>query len=244
MSNNISCIIVDDEPLGQELIEKYILRMPALQLLSKCDNAIDAITKIAALKPQLVFIDVNMPEMNGLELIKTFNTHKPIVVLTTAHAFYAVDGYELDILDFLLKPITFERFVKTINKVIEKVTDQQARIQPKPIVPFNQNKQLIFKENKKFLNVLVNDINYIEGMKDYLKVQTHSRSIITHMTMKRIEALLPANEFLRVNRSFIIRKLAVKTIDGNTIIMNDNEHIPIGTNYRELIKGLVENGTL
>jgi two-component system LytT family response regulator len=242
--NSITCIIIDDEPLGQELIEKYILRMPSLSLLAKCDDAIVAIEKIADLKPQLIFLDVNMPEMSGLELVKTFGAHQPMVVLTTAHANYAADGYELDILDFLLKPITFERFVKAINKAKEKVDYEKIKQQSNKNEPAQQKRQVVLKENKKFVNVLIEEINYIEGMKDYLKVHTQNTTIVTHMTIKRMEELLPMDEFLRVNRSFIVRKLAVKAITGNTVVMNDGEQIPIGTNYREMVKNLIENGTL
>ena len=242
--SSITCIIIDDEPLGQELIEKYILRMPSLKLLAKCDDAIVAIEKIADLKPQLIFLDVNMPEMNGLELVKTFGAEQPMVILTTAHANYAADGYELDILDFLLKPITFERFVKAINKAKEKVDYERIKQQPNRNEPVQQKRQVVFKENKKFVNVLVEEINYIEGMKDYLKVHTQNTTIVTHMTIKRIEELLPMDEFLRVNRSFIVRKLAVGTITGNTVVMNNGEEIPIGTNYKDMVKNLIENGTL
>ncbi|WP_379085368.1 LytR/AlgR family response regulator transcription factor [Pedobacter sp. UC225_65] len=242
--SSITCIIIDDEPLGQELIEKYILRMPSLKLLAKCDDAIVAIEKIADLKPQLIFLDVNMPEMSGLELVKTFGAEQPMVILTTAHANYAADGYELDILDFLLKPITFERFVKAINKAKEKVDYERIKQQPNRNEPAQQKRQVVFKENKKFVNVLVEEINYIEGMKDYLKVHTQNTTIVTHMTIKRIEELLPTDEFLRVNRSFIVRKLAVGTITGNTVVMNNGEQIPIGTNYRDMVKNLIENGTL
>lgn len=203
-----------------------------------------AIEKIADLKPQLIFLDVNMPEMSGLELVKTFGAQQPMVILTTAHANYAVDGYELDILDFLLKPITFERFVKAINKAKEKVDYEKIKQQTNRTEPAQQKRQVVFKENKKFVNVLVEEINYIEGMKDYLKVHTQNTTIVTHMTIKKIEELLPMDEFLRVNRSFIVRKLAVKSITGNTVVMNNGEEVPIGTNYRDMIKNLIENGTL
>ena len=182
--------------------------------------------------------------MSGLELVKTFGAQQPMVILTTAHANYAVDGYELDILDFLLKPITFERFVKAINKAKEKVDYEKIKQQTNRTEPAQQKRQVVFKENKKFVNVLVEEINYIEGMKDYLKVHTQNTTIVTHMTIKKIEELLPMDEFLRVNRSFIVRKLAVKSITGNTVVMNNGEEVPIGTNYRDMIKNLIENGTL
>jgi NADH-quinone oxidoreductase subunit M len=121
MENSISCIIIDDEHLGQELIEKYVKRIPSLNLLAKCENAIEALERVSTLRPNLIFLDVNMPEMTGIEFIKTFSTYKPIIVLTTAYPEYAIDGYDLDVLDFILKPITFDRFVKAINKVREKM---------------------------------------------------------------------------------------------------------------------------
>lgn len=242
--NSISCIIVDDEPLGQELIEKYISRMPSLKLLARCDDAIEAAEKISALKPALIFLDVNMPEMSGLQLVKTFGAQPPMVILTTAHANYAVDGYDLNIFDFLLKPITFERFVKAVNRAKEKIDYEQAKQQGDLIATGRQKRHIVFKENKKFINVMIGDISYIEGMKDYLKIHTQTGSIVTHMTIKRVEELLPPDEFLRINRSFIVGKLAVRNISGNTVVMNDHTEIPIGTNYRDIVKKLVEDGTL
>ncbi|MFI5452240.1 LytR/AlgR family response regulator transcription factor [Pedobacter sp. UC225_61] len=242
--SSISCIIIDDEPLGQELIEKYILRMPSLELLAKCDNAIDAVEKISTLKPALIFLDVNMPEMSGLELVRTFGVNPPMVILTTAHANYAVDGYDLNILDFLLKPITFERFVKAVNKAKEKLGSQLPKQQADVTAAVKQQGHIVFKVNKKFINVSTGEIDYIEGMKDYLRIHTQTRSIVTHMTLKRVEELLPPDEFLRVNRSFIVRKSAVSSISGNMVVMNDNAEVPIGTNYRDIIKKLTEEGRL
>jgi DNA-binding LytR/AlgR family response regulator len=253
MENSISCVIIDDEPLGQDLIEKYISRISSLNLLAKCENAIEAIERVSTLKPNLVFLDVNMPEMTGIEFIKTFSSYKPIIVLTTAYPEYAVDGYDLDVLDFILKPITFERFVKAVNKVRDKLSHKGFHSNDAP--SFNpvklwsneaqiKNRQILFKENKKFVNVLIDEIHFVEGMKDYLKIHTPVKVLITHMTMTKIEELLPANEFLRVNRSFIVRKLSVKAINGNTIELITNQEVPIGTRYREAIKGLTEGGAL
>jgi DNA-binding LytR/AlgR family response regulator len=257
MESSISCVIIDDEPLGQDLIEKYVGRISSLNLLAKCENAIDAIERVSTLKPNLIFLDVNMPEMTGIEFIKTFSSYKPIIVLTTAYPEYAVDGYELDVLDFILKPITFERFVKAINKVRDKLahTDFNNNFQGLDMLTTDQaklpsneaqikNRQILFKENKKFVNVSMDEIHFVEGMKDYLKIHTSSKVLITHMTMTKIEELLPAKEFLRVNRSFIVRKLSVKAINGNTIELTTNQEVPIGVRYREAIKGLTEGGAL
>lgn len=257
MESTISCIIIDDEPLGQELIEKYICRISSLNLLAKCENAIDAIERVATLRPNLIFLDVNMPEMTGIEFIKTFSSYKPLIVLTTAYPQYAIDGYELDVLDFMLKPITFERFVKAINKVREKLaygnfsSPAPAAVAqaPDPAKPLSteiniKNRQILLKENKKYINVSLDEIHLIEGMKDYLKIHTTSKMLITHMTMTRIEEILPGNEFLRVNRSFIVRKLSVKSINGNTIELTNNQEVPIGIRYKEVIRELMEGGAL
>jgi DNA-binding LytR/AlgR family response regulator len=198
-----------------------------------------------------------MPEMTGIEFIKTFSSYKPIIVLTTAYPEYAVDGYDLDVLDFILKPITFERFVKAINKVRDKLShkDFTNSFHSNDILSADgtklssngaqiKNRQILFKENKKFVNVLIDEIHLVEGMKDYLKIHTRTKVLITHMTMTKIEELLPAKEFLRVNRSFIVRKLSVKAINGNTIELTTNQEVPIGIRYREAIKGLTEGGAL
>ncbi|WDF56029.1 LytR/AlgR family response regulator transcription factor [Mucilaginibacter sp. KACC 22063] len=257
MESSISCVVIDDEPLAQDLIEKYIGRISSLNLLAKCENAIDAIERVSVLKPDLIFLDVNMPEMTGIEFIKTFSSYKPLIVLTTAYPEYAVDGYELDVLDFILKPITFERFVKAINKVKDKLARSTEHLLPandpalttelnKPVSGEAEikNRQILFKENKKFVNVSIDEIHFVEGMKDYLKIHTSSKVLITHMTMTKIEEMLPQREFLRVNRSFIVRKSSVKSINGNTIELITNEEVPIGIRYREAIKGLAEGGAL
>ncbi|AOM78019.1 LytR/AlgR family response regulator transcription factor [Pedobacter steynii] len=257
MENSISCIIIDDEHLGQELIEKYVNRIPSLNLLAKCENAIEALERVSTLRPNLIFLDVNMPEMTGIEFIKTFSTYKPMIILTTAYPEYAIDGYDLDVLDFILKPITFERFVKAINKVREKMAYGNFNAKSQAIDPQSnesektasnepqlKNRQILFKENKKYVNVSIDEIHFVEGMKDYLKIHTSTKMLITHMTMTRIEKLLPSAEFLRVNRSFIVRKLSVKAIKGNTIELTTNRELPIGTRYKEVIKELLDGGAL
>ena len=263
MEQVISCVIIDDEPLGQELIEKYINRIPSLKLIAKWYNAIDALDQVERLRPSLVFLDVNMPEMTGIEFIRTFTSYKPQIVLTTAYSEYAIEGFEYDVTDFILKPVTFERFARAINKVRERLALAQkppaggkdragegvetpAADAPGIFQPAMEakNRQLLIKENKKFINISIDDILLVEGMKDYLKIHTKGKTIITHMTMGKMEETLPVTEFLRVNRSFIVRKSAVKAINGNTIELVNNTEVPIGVNYRDIIKNLMDNGAL
>ena len=254
----ISCVIIDDEPLGQELIERYINRIPSLKLIAKYDNAIEALENVDRLRPSLVFLDVNMPEMTGIEFIRTFTNYRPQIVLTTAYSEYALQGYEYDVTDFILKPVTFERFARAINKVKEKLAMVQKQGAERPAEASaelhegiaethqagRQSRRLLIKENKKFINISVDDIYVVEGMKDYLKIHAKGKMIITHMTMTKMESTLPADEFLRINRSFIVKKSAVKAINGNTIELINNAEVPIGIKYRDIIRGLMDGGTL
>ena len=262
METPITCVIIDDEPLAQELIERYIARIPSLSLIGKWDNAVDALSHLEQLKPTLLFLDVNMPEMTGIELIRTFTYYKPLIILTTAYQEYAVEGFEYDVTDFILKPVTFERFVKAINKIREKLfisskmqpskTDGQGGIAAADQTEENShkeamgihNRQLLIKDNKKFVNISLDEIYMIEGMRDYLKIYVKGKVIITHMTMAKMEETLPGAEFLRIHRSFIVRKSEVKSIIGNTVEMVNNQQVPIGTNYKDIIRNLKERGAL
>lgn len=255
MNNSLACVIIDDEPLAQDLIAKYAGRLPFLEVVAVYDNAIEALGKIEALAPDIIFLDVNMPEMNGIEFLKTFNRFKPNVILTTAYSEYAIQGFEYDVVDFILKPITFDRFVKAVNKVREKV-------QPKPLpdnmftIPLPQplatndtelvdkRRILLIKENKRFLRVAMDEVFFIEGMKDYLKIHTKGKVITTHMTMTKMEEMLHEADFLRVNRSYIVHKSAIKAINGNTIELNNNMEVPVGISYRETIRKMTDSGVL
>lgn len=246
MEVKITCVILDDEPLGQELLKKYVSRLDYLELAAVYENAIEALGKMTTLRPDIIFLDVNMPEMNGIEFMNTFSSnYKPYVIMTTAYSEYAVQGFEYDVADFLLKPVTFDRFVKAINKVQEKMRFKNpvsASINL-PVAADPEKQFLLVKENKKFMNIALEDIICVEGMKDYLRIHTLGKSVVTHMTMTKIEELL-TRDFLRVNRSYIVRKSAIKAIHGNTIELNNNTEIPVGTRYRDSIREIMESGTL
>ncbi|AHJ95787.1 LytR/AlgR family response regulator transcription factor [Hymenobacter swuensis] len=253
MSNPLACVIIDDEPLAQDLILKYAGRLGFLEVVAVFDNAIEALGKVEELRPDLIFLDVNMPEMNGIEFLKTFNEFKPAVILTTAYSEYAIQGFEYDVVDFILKPITFDRFVKAVNKVREKVrlkTPVPAAPSRPELPPANEpeltdkRRMLLIKENKRFLKVALAEVFFIEGMKDYLKIHTTGKVITTHMTMTKMEEMLHETDFLRVNRSYIVQKSAIKAINGNVIEMANNTEIPIGISYREMIKKMTDSGVL
>ncbi|MDO7853744.1 LytR/AlgR family response regulator transcription factor [Hymenobacter convexus] len=237
----LSCVIIDDEPLAQDLLRKYVGRLPFLAAPTVFDSAVEALGHVDQLRPDLVLLDVNMPQLNGIDFLKTFTRHQPAVVLTTAYAEYAVQGFDYDAVDFLLKPISFERFVKAITKVQARLAGPTAGL---PAEESGAQRVLLLKENKKFIRVPADDILFVEGMKDYLKVYTKARVILTHMTMTKMESLLDETAFMRVNRSYLVHKAAISAIHGNTLELTNNMEVPVGINYREAVRQLTDKGVL
>jgi two-component system, LytTR family, response regulator len=226
MNNLIRCLIIDDEPYAQEVIEEFIKKISFLQLIKKSNDAVEGLKDIDELKPDLVFMDIQMPEMTGIELIKILRQHRPEIIITTAYSEHALEGYELDISDFLLKPIRFDRFLKAVNKVKRQIAPSER----KPSIYF------WVKENGKLVHVQVDEVVMVKGMKDYIQLYLKERKIITYLTMKRIEEILPTKEFIRISRSYIVRKSAIKSINGNTLETFVGEEIMIGGTYREAIR--------
>jgi two-component system, LytTR family, response regulator len=244
MNKPLTCLIIDDEPIAQEILDKHISKVPFLKLIKKCDNAIEALSEIRDLKPDLILLDIMMPEMTGLELAKIIRGYKPQIILTTAYSEYAVEGFELDVADYLLKPISFDRFLKSANKIYEMVNLQRKandiKLEVSPLLT-SPNNYLWVKQDKKLVHVNVDDILLVKGMKDYVQFFLPNKKITTHMTMAKIEEKLPASLFLRVSRSYIIRKSAIKAINGNSLETDLKEEIVIGSTYRELIKHEINN---
>jgi DNA-binding LytR/AlgR family response regulator len=227
-------MVIDDEPLARELLETYILNIRKMRLVGSCSNAIEAFSVINENEVDLIFLDINMPELSGLDLIKSLKD-PPQVVLTTAYAEYAVQSYELNILDYLLKPITLERFMKSVNKFLQLAQSGSTKVRET-----NSNKlslkdeEIIFvKSNGKIIKIDIKTILFIEGLKNYLMIWTESGKIIVHNTMKSFaEKLLTYPIFLRVNKSYIVNIKFISEIDGNMIRIKD-ERIMIGVTYRE-----------
>lgn len=248
MERNLTCLIIDDEPLARELLKKFVVRVPTLICLGECNNAIEAVTVIQNQRPDVIFLDINMPEMTGIELLKSFTAIRPQIVVTTAYPNYALDGFEYDVTDYLLKPIPFDRFLKALNRVRDRmITGKTIENAPSDITvttsgdkdrPRLVNKFLWVKEDKKMINVNTDDILYVEGMKDYVKIFLSNKMVVTHITMSRMEQLLPDLDFIRVNRSYIVRRSAIVAVNGNTIEMVNKKEVPIGINYRDMIKDI------
>jgi len=231
-------LIIDDEPLALDILENYIERIPELELVARCDNAIDANECIQNEDVDLVFLDIQMPQMTGIELIKSLR-NPPKFVFTTAYTEYAVDGFELDALDYLVKPIAFERFMKAFNKYRESV-------ELKPGMN-NADEFFFVKADKKLIKIHFNEILYIEGLKDYVIIKKEKGRVIALQTMKSLESKLPSNTFMRVHRSYIVNIDKIKAIVGNSIELIEGgqvKHIPIGKNYKDDLIAIVESNKL
>ncbi|WP_353721263.1 LytTR family DNA-binding domain-containing protein [Dyadobacter sp. 676] len=246
----LRCIIVDDEADARRLIEKYVQKVPFLELAGFAESATDALFLIREMKPDVIFLDIEMPEMTGFELLKLLPATRPAIVMITADPSYALEGYEHELTDYLLKPVSFERFLKAVNKVdsarLQKrlpttmeaeqvyLTKPEEWAEPVQEAEFTgtRNDFLLLKENKKLIKVAPGEIHFIEGMRDYLKLYWSDGVAVIHMTMAKIEEALSPKQFLRVNRSYIVNKKVIREIEGNEITTNSGRKIPIGVTYR------------
>ncbi len=231
----IKCLIVDDEALAQDVIEKYISSIPTLSLAGKCDNAVEAISFLHDNHVDLLFLDLNMPELSGLDMLKTLN-HPPKVILTTAHSEYALESYEYGVVDYLLKPIKLERFIKAVNKVAgtfeNKLTANEA-VKP------GENQFIFIKEDQTNYRLYFNDIIYIEAYGNYLKVHTKEKVYIIRDTMHDMESRLPEKLFIRIHKSYIVSLSRISSISGNRVFINERE-IPIGEMYKMELKKKID----
>jgi len=216
----IRCIIVDDEPLAQDVLENYILKCTELVLVKKCNNAIDAFQILHKEKIDLILLDIQMPAINGVDFIKSLKS-PPRVVFTTAFSEFAMSGFDLEAVDYLLKPITFERFRKSIDKLLKIQTPEHQEI----------SLFTYFKVGGTYMKVFHSDILYAQSIKDYMSLKTTRGNYIILMTMKYLAELLPAENFVRIHRSYLVNKSFISTITRNNIQIGE-EVIPIGENYR------------
>ncbi len=231
----IKCIIIDDEPLAISVVESHLEKFDNIEIVASFTNPIKAYELIDQEKIDLIFLDINMPQINGLDFLKNL-IHKPLIVITTAYREYAVKSYELDVLDYLVKPIPFERFIKTINKVYQMINFQNIASSQGE----SQDPYIFLKANKKLVKINLNDIIYIESLKDYIKVATVSNDYIVHKSLTALTAELPASMFIRIHRSFTISIDKVVALDGNLVELI-NKKIPIGRNYIKQTKERILN---
>jgi len=233
----IKTLIVDDEPLALDIIESYIEKIPDLELVARCDNAIDANEILQKEHVDLLILDIQMPQMTGIELVKSLRS-KPKVIFTTAYSEYAVEGFELDAVDYLLKPVAFDRFMKAVNKVKDGADRSTVAA---------DDDFFFVKADKKLMKIHFNEILYIEGLKDYVIIKKEAGRVIALQTMKSLEAKLPSNIFMRVHRSYIVNIAKIKAVVGNSLELIENgktKDIPIGKNYKDDLIAIIESNKL
>lgn len=228
----IRCIVIDDEPIARLGMKRHIARHPELEVAACLENAEEAARFLAENEVDLLFLDIQMPGVNGIDFARTI-PDKTLVVFTTAYSEYAVDSYELDAVDYLLKPISPERFDKSVARVIAaynlllSAVDDSAR-------PKLADGVLTVKADRRYMRVKVDDIIFVEGLKDYIVIHTTSRKTVTRMKIKEVEEMLPSDRFMRVNRSYVVNLEAIDSFDSNDIVIGDRE-IAIGATYRDAV---------
>ena len=224
----LKCLIVDDEPLALDLLETHIAAVKDLELVGRCQDALEATNLLRQQTVDLIFLDIQMPTLTGIDFIKTLSK-KPRIIMTTAYKEYAFDAFQLDVVDYLLKPITFGRFLKSINKVLNRAYFPSTQEEPTPIF---EEAFIYLKADRKSIKVILKDILYIESCKDYVRVRTTIKAFTAHHRISALEEKLPESLFLRIHRSFIISKNKVAAFSSSSIEL-EGQTLPIGRLYKE-----------
>lgn len=222
----IRYLIIDDEHIAHDIIKGYCDLLPDMQLMKSCYDALEAFEYLNRNKVELIFLDLNMPVLQGFEFLKTLN-HPPKVIVTTAYQEYALEGYEYNVADYLLKPFGFERFLKAVNKALDSSTDRK-------VIPGENNTapdRIFVESNKKHIQLEIENILYLEAAGNYVKVITTTETIIIREKFSTMLELLSANDFLQVHKSFAVAPRHIRSIEGNTILIKDNQ-IPVGKSYK------------
>lgn len=249
---NVTCLIVDDEPLARNLLTEYVRKVPYLQLADTCSSPMTAIEVLRNKPIDLLFLDIQMPELTGITLLKVLQK-KPLVILTTAYSEYALEGYELDVVDYLLKPITFDRFLKSVEKASQRLAQLQPAVpvitqsQPKenPVIenqPYHQPFVFV-KDGTKMVKIRWNDILYVEGLKDYVAIHTRQQKIVSLQRLKQLEAQLPSERFIRIHHSYIVALDAIDVIHKERVQIG-TVFIPISDTYRKAFKEFVDRNQI
>ena len=233
----LTCAIIDDEPLAAGLLKSYAEKTPFLQLTGTYGSAIEAMRQLRETPVQLLFLDIQMPELSGIEFAKILPRDTK-VVFTTAFQQYAIEGYKVSALDYLLKPISYEDFLRTVNKAVEWFTIAQRQ------QACAEDRFMFVKSDYKLIRIALDDILYIEGLKDYVRIYLESgERLMSLMSMKKLEEFLPQPEFLRIHRSYIVHMTKVKVVDRLRIIFGDN-YLPISDNYKDQVTAYLDAHTL
>ncbi|GGM84314.1 DNA-binding response regulator [Dyadobacter beijingensis] len=242
MKKEITCIIVDDEPFAQNLLCRFAERLTYLKLLGVYPNALEALEAVRNLNPDVLFLDISMPEVTGLEMVKILGGSRPYIIFTTAYSNHAAESYDFEVTDYLVKPISFERFVRSVNKVSEQISLKSNTWGGNPDSDPESSKSghagddfFMVKSNKKLIKVNIGEIVLVEGMKDYLKIHLTDSMVIIHMTIGKMEELLKKHRFIRINKSFIVNIREIKAIDGNEMELSNKQKVTIGATFRDVV---------
>lgn len=231
------CLIVDDEPLARELIKSYVAKLENFEIVAECSDAMKALNVLRAKTVDLIFMDIQMPQITGIEFLKTLK-HAPKVIVTTAYREYALDGFELDVVDYLLKPITFERFLKSVNKFYQMNQDDVQLVASQGGEKGPDEMFIYVKENKKVIKIYLSEIKYIEGLSEYVQIYTDKRKVIVKTSLTQMEEKLPSEQFLRIHKSYIISVNKIEAFTANTIEIQ-NKELPIGRSYKNVVLNLL-----
>ncbi len=223
----MNCIIVDDEPLARDILEEFAGKVPFLKVKASCQNGFEALQVLQKEKIDLIFLDIQMPDMNGIQLYESLN-YRPLVIFTTAYSNYAVTGFDLDAVDYLIKPFAFQRFLKAVNKAHEQF---QAR-RPASATAEAARDFMFVKDGTKIVKVNYGDILYMEGMKDYVKILLKGKKmVLTLMSMQHMMEKLPKNRFIRIHRSYIVSLSKIEMVEKNRVVIG-GKHLPVGSSYK------------
>lgn len=229
--NKFRCLLVDDEPPALEILRTYISGMPLLEIVGECNHGIAAFGFLQQHPVDLIFLDVQMPRLLGTDLLKTLS-HPPKVIFTTAHRDYAVEGFELGAVDYLLKPYSFDRFLRAVHKVLD--LEQRLQSSNKEFILTQTDRFLYVRADRKMVKVMVDEIRYIESLKDYVRIFVKDQQIITKQTISALEEMLPERDFMRIHRSFIVSLKKIDSYSPHGVFLSKTE-LPIGPLYKQEI---------
>ena len=237
-----NCIIVDDETLAQELIETHLTKISNINVFAKCYTAMEALQVLNEHEIDIMFLDIEMPDLTGIEFLKTLR-NAPYTILTTAYSEYAMESYELNVVDYLLKPVRFDRFFKAINKVLALLKDNVPRLSPVQTNTINDD-YIFVKSDYKAVKIIFNDIVYIEGMQKYVKFHLIDKKVTTLMSLSSLERILPPAYFFRCQKSFIVNLSKIGGIDGNQLIMRNEIKVPVSKNLKNKLIQIIDKNKL
>lgn len=227
------CLVIDDEPLARDLMRSHIEKLENFEIVAECGDAMKALQALRNHSVDLMFMDIQMPQITGIEFLKTLK-HPPKVIITTAFREYALEGFELDVVDYLLKPITFNRFLKAVNKYFQLTQEEKQNDAPPALANQSEEAFIYVKENKKVIKVHLNEILYVEGLSEYVQIYTENKKIITKTSMTNMEEKLPQTDFMRIHKSYIVSMSKIEAFTSSSIEVPGKE-LPIGRSYKNSV---------